>query len=570
MKRIILTLLVATALVCALAGCEMIEGILGHEHSGGTATCAEAAVCDDCGESYGDKLEHDYSEATCEAPKTCKNCDATDGDALGHNWVLYNAGGCSLESVCTRCNEVIESGNLEHDYKLAYNNDDHWYYCAKCGVCIDQAEHVGGEATCADRAECVVCGMLYGDVLEHSYNENYSYDSLGHWYECSVCGDTKGHGAHTGGAATTTEKAVCSVCKQPYGEKLEINIDWEIEALSPAEGSTFCLANSNIRTWYETFDYRTTDTDAYWLEEDIFLPEAPLFTWSVGDAALYYKVFLADNADFVSARCYLTSACEVSVEHLLAGTTYYWYVDAVYNGYTVRSEVFVFNTQSTPRTVKIDGVSNARDIGGYITVDGMRIKQGMIYRSAKLDNITEDGEYTILYELGIKTDLDLRGDRNDYYKNATHPVEELEHIVVACPWYSTGSNHIWMDDYNKAEFAKAIKVFADPDNYPIIFHCSLGRDRTGALAMVLEGLLGLDENTLMMEYELSVFSYWGTNGSTKYNDGLRNSIHDTYLYISNNYEGDSFSEKVEDFLLDIGVTADEIASIKSIMLEEVE
>ena len=82
--------------------------------------------------------------------------------------------------------------------------------------------------------------------------------------------------------------------------------------------------------------------------------------------------------------------------------------------------------------------------------------------------------------------------------------------------------------------------------------------------------LGLDENTLVMEYELSVFSYWGAYGSTKYNNGLRNSIHNTYLYIENNYDGDSFSEKVEDFLLDIGVTADEIASIKDIMLEEVE
>ena len=183
---------------------------------------------------------------------------------------------------------------------------------------------------------------------------------------------------------------------------------------------------------------------------------------------------------------------------------------------------------------------------------------------------TELGRYTLLNVLGVKTDLDLRGDRNDYYKNATHPVEELNHIVVACPWYSTGSNHIWLDDYNKAEFAKAIKVFADPDNYPIIFHCSLGRDRTGTLAMVLEGLLGVDENTLMMEYELSVFSYWGTNGSTKYNNGLRNNINDTYLYINNNYEGDTFSEKVEDFLLEIGVTAEEIASIKNIMLEEVE
>ena len=618
MKRIIPIMLVVIAIIVAMTGCDVIEGIIGHEHSGGTATCSLAAVCDDCGESYGDKLEHDYSEATCTAPKTCKNCDATEGEPLPHDYEAatcteggtckncgyegtyalghdYTEATCLEVSTCTRCG--VTTGALgNHSYALVYDEEYHWYECAVCNATNNRMPHNGGEATCTSLAICTGCNSSYGEMLEHdyasatctvaktckvcgtedgaplghSYSTEYSYDELGHWYECSVCKDESGHGAHTGGEATLTDRAVCSVCNQPYGEKLDISIDWAIEALSPSEGSTFCLANSRIKTWYETFDYTTTDTDAHWLEADIFLPEAPLFTWSVGDAALYYKVFVADNAELVSAKCYLTSACELSVEHLCAGTTYYWYVDAVYNGYTVRSEVFSFSNQATPRTVKIDGVSNSRDIGGYITVDGLRIKQGMIYRSAKLDDITEDGVYTLLYELGIKTDLDLRGDRNDYYKNATHPVEELEHIVVACPWYSTGSNHIWMDDYNKAEFAKAVKVFADPDNYPIIFHCSLGRDRTGTLAMVLEGLLGLDENTLMMEYELSVFSYWGTNGSTKYNNGLRNSIHDTYLYISNNYEGDSFSEKVEDFLLDIGVTADEIASIKSIMLEEVE
>ena len=316
--------------------------------------------------------------------------------------------------------------------------------------------------------------------------------------------------------------------------------------------------------WYKNYDYTTTDTDEHWLEKDIFYPECPVFEWSVGEDAFYYKLYISTNADMTGAQCYLTSLTSLEVDYLYADTTYYWFVDAVYGKYTVRSEVFHFTTDATPRTVNIEGVSNARDIGGYITEDGMRIKQGMIYRSAKLDDITELGESTLLYILGIKTDLDLRG------YEASAPVEELNYVPVACPWYSTGSNHIWMNDYNKEEFAKAIKVFADIDNYPIIFHCSLGRDRTGTLAMVLGGLLGLDENTLMMEYELSVFSYWGTNGGTKYNDGLRKNIHDTYLYIYNNYEGDSFSDKVESFLLEIGVTAGEIASIKSIMLEEVE
>ena len=545
MKKIILILSALCLFAIALTGCDLVESLLGdvlgteHEHTFVDADCDAPKHCTECDETEGEALGHAYLDATCEVPATCTRCGKTEGEALGHK---YSDATCDTPATCERCGEV-NGGALGHDYT---------------------------GATCQTPAICSRCGDSSGETLEHAYNAYYSYDEYSHWLECSECQYKKDEGEHMGGEINGNERAKCEVCSAYYGEEPAPSINWTIEARTPSEGSTFCLANARIKNWYETFDFRTTDTDAHGLEEDIFMPEAPFFTWTVGEAAQYYKVYISDSENFTTYNCYLTSTTQLSVEHLYTGRTYYWFVDAVYTTYTVRSEVFTFKTQATPRTVDIEGVSNSRDIGGYLTEDGMRIKQGLVYRSAKLDQITELGRYTLLNVLGVKTDLDLRGDRNDYYKNATHPVEELNHIVVACPWYSTGSNHIWLDDYNKAEFAKAIKVFADPDNYPIIFHCSLGRDRTGTLAMVLEGLLGVDENTLMMEYELSVFSYWGTNGGTKYNNGLRNNIHDTYLYIYNNYEGDSFSEKVEDFLLDIGVTAEEIASIKDIMLEEVQ
>ncbi|MBQ7343164.1 MAG: tyrosine-protein phosphatase [Clostridia bacterium] len=526
-RRLLFCFLLVALLTLVFTGCDVINSIIGkdsgkeeHEHTGGSATCLKAAVCDECGESYGEKLDHDFSDATCTSAKACKACGLVEGKELGHDFA---------------------------------------------------------DATCTEPKTCVNCGITEG-VASHSYNAQYSHDDNGHWIECSRCGDKLDEAEHTGGEATVNERAKCEICGARYGEYPDLVIDWQTEALLPTDGAIVYLANDRIRKWYEAYDYKTTDTDAHWLESDIFTPSVPVFKWSVGEAAKYYKVYVANNSAFNSAQCYLTNLAELSVEHLYVDTTYYWYVDAVYGDHTVRSEIFSFTTAKTPRTVCIDGVSNSRDIGGYITADGKRIKQGMVYRSAKLDDITELGKYTLVNILGVKTDLDLRGARTSdgnggYYsnlKNTTHPVSELEHITVAAPWYSTGENGIWYDEFNKDELAKAVKVFADPDNYPIIFHCSLGRDRTGTLALVLGGLLGLDENTLMMEYELSVFSYWGAYGSTKYNDGLRNSIHNTYLYIDNNYEGDTFSEKVEDFLLDIGVTADEIASIKDIMLEEVE
>lgn len=551
-KRLLFILLTVVLLALTLTGCDVINGIIDkvkggdHEHTGGTATCSSEAICDECGMTYGEKLEHDFTDATCTEPKICNTCGFVGGEKLDHDFADAT---CTEPKSCKNCG-FIDGKELGHNFT---------------------------DATCTEPKTCVNCGKTEG-VASHSYKTNYSYNENSHWIECSRCGDKKDKAEHTGGKATVNEKAKCDICKASYGEYAELVINWQTEALLPVNGSTFCLANDRIRNWYEGYNYKTTDTDAHWLESDIFTPNVPVLKWSVGEEAKYYKVYIANNSGFNSAQCYLTNLCELSIERLYVDITYYWYVDAVYGTYTVRSEVFTFTTAKTPRTVYIDGVSNSRDLGGYTTIDGNRIKQGMIYRSAKLDDITEFGKYALVNVLGVKTDLDLRGTRTSdgnggYYsdpKYVTQPVAELNHISVAAPWYSTGENGIWYDEFNKDELAKAIKVFADINNYPIIFHCSLGRDRTGTLALVLGGLLGLDENTLIMEYELSVFSYWGAYGSTKYNNGLRNSIHDTYLYIENNYNGDSFSEKVEDFLLDIGVTADEIVSIKDIMIEEVE
>lgn len=609
-KKLLLCFLLTLVFALAAASCDAVNGIIDkisggdtedqHVHSGGTPTCTKAAVCTECGKTYGEKAEHSFREATCSSPRICTVCRYAEGTRLEHD---YTEATCEEASTCKHCGDKVGKalGHTTGDYlsDVMY----HWRVCETCGDQVDRAIHTGGGATClqgkvckdcgieytakadhywADATcdtpkTCVNCGITEGGV-KHMYNKIYSYDDNGHWLECSKCGDKESEGVHTGGEATATERAQCEVCGARYGEYPEVVIDWEIEAEAPVSGSSVYLANELIRGWYAGYDYRTTDTDQFWLQKDIFAPVCPVLRWTVGEDAKYCKVFVANNSEMENAECYLTNLTEVKLEHLNVGTTYYWYVDAVYGDYTVRSEVFTFNTSESPRTVDIDGVSNSRDIGGYLTLDGKRIRQGMIYRSAKLDDITELGKYTLVNILGVKTDLDLRGTRTSdgsggYYsdpKHCTHPVTELNHISVAAPWYSTGENGIWHDGFNKSEFAKAIKVFADPDNYPIIFHCSLGRDRTGTLSMVLGGLLGLDENTLMMEYELSVFSFYGTYDSSKYNSSLRNTIHDTYLYIENNYEGDTFSEKVEDFLLEIGVSADEIASIRSIMLEEVE
>lgn len=66
-----------------------------------------------------------------------------------------------------------------------------------------------------------------------------------------------------------------------------------------------------------------------------------------------------------------------------------------------------FSTQNTMRMMRIDGIHNVRDIGGYTTVDGKTIKQGLLYRSTELDNAAE--ATFSLTQAGIREMTDVLG-----------------------------------------------------------------------------------------------------------------------------------------------------------------
>ncbi|KAJ2713003.1 hypothetical protein H4R19_002467 [Coemansia spiralis] len=58
-------------------------------------------------------------------------------------------------------------------------------------------------------------------------------------------------------------------------------------------------------------------------------------------------------------------------------------------------------------------------------------------------------------------------------------------------------------DYCKQEFAAVLRIFADPGAYPILFHCHHGKDRTGIVAMLLLGILGVDDQVIAADYAQS-------------------------------------------------------------------
>ena len=183
-----------------------------HTHSGGNATCQKKAVCDGCGQEYGELGNHKFTEtvskmylksaATCQSPavyyKSCLVCDEKsfetfeygEKDFSNHIGNTYLVGqkeatcyaeGYTGDTYCSTCNHEIEKGTPiaknAHNPASVWTTDetDHWKECQTvgCGNIIDKAHHSGGEATCVNKAICEVCKIEYGDVdaTNHKYTE---------------------------------------------------------------------------------------------------------------------------------------------------------------------------------------------------------------------------------------------------------------------------------------------------------------------------------------------------------------------------------------------------------------
>lgn len=135
------------------------------EHSGGTATCMEQAVCEKCNEPYGEKLGHDWQDATCDAPKTCKRqgCGVTEGEKLGHSWQDAT---CLEPKTCSVCGET-EGEALGHQYAEAWTGNDEEHYRA----CIYHPEERQSEEH-DDKDEDGVC-----DICNYKFKELFTFSA---------------------------------------------------------------------------------------------------------------------------------------------------------------------------------------------------------------------------------------------------------------------------------------------------------------------------------------------------------------------------------------------------------
>ena len=244
---------------------------------------------------------------------------------------------------------------------------------------------------------------------------------------------------------------------------------------------------------------------------------------------------------------------EADIPNFLIGAAYEWCVKI---GEEI-SEIRSFHTDpQAPRMLYVDGISNVRDFGGFQTADGKhRVRQGLLYRTSEMDThvtITEEGKQTF-YDLGVRTDLDIRGIKDEFRAPALD-TERVKWINVALAAYGEIYNEEQMKRYRET-----FDVLLDAESYPIICHCWGGIDRTGCWLYILGAMLGVSKDDLELDYEMSSFSRW--NRRSRYSEQFGEFLKGLHAY------GEGTQEAAVGFLKACGVTEEEMDRIRNIFLE---
>ena len=322
------------------------------------------------------------------------------------------------------------------------------------------------------------------------------------------------------------------ILKKPKnGEKTDLLTGEQREFLA-IDRSDFCM---------QSFDYLNLKREG---KKDFSFPEPVRFEWEAeGESILQ----ISENESF--EFCYSVKGkgfCDFY--NLKSDTRYFWRVMCK----NEISDTYFFDTKDElPRVIKIDGLTNIRDCGGWKIADGKRIRQGLLYRGSEMNshvNITEDGLKTMRETLKIKSVLDLRGKAEiveDVYKG--------KYVNIAVGGYADFFG-------NPVAVREIFEFLFEEENYPLYFHCWGGADRTGTVAFLAGAVLGMSYEDLLDDYEFTSLSVWGARSRNTEEHFKK------FYEILNSYEGNTLKEKTENYLISCGVTKASIEEFRDFMI----
>ena len=174
------------------------------------------------------------------------------------------------------------------------------------------------------------------------------------------------------------------------------------------------------------------------------------------------------------------------------------------------------------RHIDIPGGYNIRDIGGYTTRDGRTIKWRKIFRAGLLTHIKDEGE-DLMRDLQLRSICDFRAPDEqaanpdkwyllDQLNRYSFPIGDgrpdklhwlkAENLQDGDHHHLTLSNRSYVRQH-PARFKAFFELLLNEANYPLLYHCTAGKDRTGFATVLLLSALGVDWDQIIADYLLT-------------------------------------------------------------------
>ncbi len=169
------------------------------------------------------------------------------------------------------------------------------------------------------------------------------------------------------------------------------------------------------------------------------------------------------------------------------------------------------------RRVALEGCLNFRDLGGYPTTSHRRVRWGALYRSDALHDLTEQDVRTVRDDLGVRLVIDLRSEGEIMSEGigllprepvGYEHVPLLEGIGEVPDRDDLGHRYFRILEQAPAHVAAILERLAHT-SHPTVFHCAAGKDRTGMVAAILLGVLGVPDPEIVEDYVLTSYALEG-------------------------------------------------------------
>jgi len=319
---------------------------------------------------------------------------------------------------------------------------------------------------------------------------------------------------------------------------------------------------------YRDGDYSYSYVDNYYSMTTPYRKDQPYpanVTWTRDEASIIQKVTVSEDSLFSSSRTLSikNSISSYGIYNLEPGKKYFWKTTAQYRS-KEQKEIATSSFQTTGRRrfLKIDGVCNVRDLGGIATADGSkRIKYGLLFRGGEMNGHHKDydGNWCRISDagidemrwVGIRAVLDMRTAEEAEYITSSPLGEDVSYVR-----FENANTYYYDKFWENRVYLDALQWIIDElrAGRPVYFNCIYGADRTGTLAFIVEALLGVSENDLSVDYELTSFSYGLENAPRR--RGPKNAVTVIkyrqmveHILTSTDFSGNTLQEKIRNFCL---------------------